>query len=89
MTKNERERVSELVQATEFLLLENIALKFVLEHRQVPNWRKLLDKLLADKEILAGVHLRFRDVHRVIAAGEDPASVLHTLVTNLPARKPH
>jgi len=37
----------------------NIALKLVLEHREVPNGRKLLDRLLSDKEILAGVSLKF------------------------------
>jgi hypothetical protein len=87
MTKTERERVSELLQATEVLLLENIALKLVLEHRQVPNWRKLLDHILADKEILAGVHLRFRDVHREIQLGEDPGNALRALIENLPSRK--
>jgi len=87
MTKAERDRVSELLQAIEVLLLENIALKLVLEHRQVPNWRKLLNHLLADKEILAGVHLRFRDVHREIELGEDPGNALQSLVRSLPSSK--
>jgi len=87
MTKTEKDRVSELLQATEVLLVENIALKLVLEHRQVPNWRKLLNHLLADKEILAGVHLRFKDVHRKIQSGQDPGDALHTLVRRLPSSK--
>ena len=87
MTKTERNRVSELLRATEFLLLENIALKLVLEHRQVPNWRKLLDHLLADKEILAGVKLRFKDIHREMEFGEDPADSLQGLIGSLPRRK--
>jgi hypothetical protein len=76
------------VYATEFLLLENLALKLVLEHRGVSNWHKLLDRLLADKELLAGVHLRFRDVHREIATGDDPAFALQILLGRLPLRKP-
>lgn len=87
MTKTEKQQVSELLRATEVLLLENIALKLVLEHRQVPNWHKLLDRLLSDKELLAGVHLRFRDVHREIEATDNPATALQTLVGTLPSRK--
>jgi hypothetical protein len=41
-------------------------LKLVLEHREVANWQKLSDRLLADKEILAGVRLKFRDIDREI-----------------------
>jgi hypothetical protein len=41
------------LRATECLFLENIALKLVLEHRAVPNWQKLVDRLLDDKEMLA------------------------------------
>jgi hypothetical protein len=63
MTAAEKSRLSAILRATEYLFLENIALKLVLEHREVPNWQKLLDRLLADKEILAGVNLQFRDVH--------------------------
>jgi len=88
LTKNERTQVAHLVRAAEFLLLENLALKLVLEHRQVPNWNKLLDRLLADKELLAGVHLRFRDVHREIATGEEPALALQILLARLSLRKP-
>jgi hypothetical protein len=87
MTKTERNRVSELLRSTEFLLLENIVLKLVLEHRQVPNWRKLVDHLLADKEILAGVKLRFKDIHREIELGENPANALQNLIGSLPRRK--
>jgi hypothetical protein len=46
--------------ATEYLFLENIALKLVLEHREVPNWQKLLNHLLAEKEIRAEVRLNFK-----------------------------
>jgi len=54
MTKREKHRLSAVLRATEYLFVENIALKLVLEHREVPNWEKLLDRLLADQEILAG-----------------------------------
>jgi len=43
MTKQEKKRLSSVLRATEYLFLENIALKLVLEHREVPNWQKLLD----------------------------------------------
>jgi hypothetical protein len=59
MTKQKKKRLSSVLRTTEYLFLENIALKLVLEHREVPNWQKLLDHLLADKEMLAGVRLNF------------------------------
>jgi hypothetical protein len=88
MTRNERRQVSELVRTTECLLHENIALKLLLEHRQVSNWRRLLDRLLADKEILAGVHLRFRDIYREIEASENPSTALQNFVAGFSLRKP-
>jgi hypothetical protein len=45
MTNQEKKRLSAVLRATEYLFLENIALKLVLEHREVPNWQKLLDRL--------------------------------------------
>lgn len=87
MTKVERQQVSNLLRATECLLHENLALKLVLEHRQVRNWRKLLDHLLDDKEILAGVRLRFKDVHQEVELGGDSADALHVLVRSLPSRR--
>lgn len=89
MTANERKHVSELVRTTEYLLLENLALKLVLEHRKVPGWRRLLDKLLADKEILAGVHLRFKDIYREIELSENASRALNVLVSGIALRKPH
>lgn len=68
MTKQEKKRLSAVLRTTEYLFLENIALKLVLEHRAVLSWQKLLDHLLADKEILAGVRLKFSDLNRAIAA---------------------
>jgi hypothetical protein len=59
MTQAEKKRLSAVLHATEFLFLENIALKLVLEHRAIPNWQKLVDHLLADKEMLGGVRLTF------------------------------
>ena len=54
MTKAEKKRLITVIRATEYLFLENIALKLVLEHRAVANWQKLLERLLSDKEMLAG-----------------------------------
>jgi hypothetical protein len=64
--------------ATEYLFLGNIAIKLVLEHREVPNWQKLLNHLLADKEMLAGVRLKLRDVYNEIESAGDPSDVLDT-----------
>ena len=78
MTKQERIRLAGVLRATEYLFLENIALKLVLEHRAVTNWQKLLDRLLDDKEMLTGVRLKFSDLRIGMArsAGEMAASPL-------------
>jgi hypothetical protein len=90
MTKQEKQRLSTVLRATEYLFLENIALKLVLEHREVPNWEKLLDRLLADQEILAGVRLKFRDVYQEIEGAADPSAALSALLGELPTpKKPH
>jgi hypothetical protein len=90
MTKDEKKRVAAVIRATEYLFLENIALKLVLEYRAVPHWQKLLEKLLADKEIMAGVHLKFQDIHREIEKSEDPSKAFDALIAGLPKRpKPH
>ena len=90
MTKQEKRRLSAVLRATEYLFLENIALKLVLEHRQVANWEKLLDRLLSDEEMLAGVRLKFSDLYRDLEASKDPSSVLDTFLGGLPAaKKPH
>ena len=75
MTKDEKKRLSAVLRATEYLFLENIALKLVLEHREVSNWQKLLEHLLSDKEMLADVRLRFSDLYREIEASADPFDV--------------
>jgi hypothetical protein len=90
MTKAEKKRLSAVLRATEYLFLENIALKLVLEHRAVPNWQKLLDHLLSDKEMLAGVRLKFGDLYREIEGSSDPSLALEALLGELPApKKPH
>jgi hypothetical protein len=89
MTKLERTRVSALLRATEYLFLENLALKLVLQNREVPNWRSLLEKLLADKEILAGVHLRFADIYEHVEHSQNPSEALERVVAGLPSGKPN
>jgi len=59
MTNEEKKRLFAVLRATEYLFLENIALKLVLEHRRIANWQKFLDRLLSDKEMMAGVRLKF------------------------------
>ena len=90
MTNEEKKRLSAVLRATEYLFLENIALKLVFEHRQVANWQKLLDHLLSDKEMMAGVRLKFSDLYRELEASNDPSSVLNAFLGGLPAaKKPH
>jgi hypothetical protein len=90
VTKEEKNRLSAVIRATEYLFLENIALKLVLEHRAVTNWQQLLEKLLTDKEILAGVRLKFRDLHAELESSRDPSAALDEFLGELPARKrPH
>lgn len=90
MTTAEKKRLSAVLRATEYLFLENIALKLVLEHREVANWQKLLDHLLSDKEMMAGVALKFSDLYRQLEASKDPSSVLEGFLGGLPAaKKPH
>ena len=90
MTNEEKKRLSAVLRATEYLYLENIALKLVLEHRQVVNWQKLLDHLLTDEEIMAGVRLKFSDLYRDLEASKDPSSALDAFLGGLPAaRKAH
>jgi hypothetical protein len=87
MTKQEKKRLATVLRATEYLFLENIALKLVLEHREVPKWQKLLDHLLADKEMLAGVRLKFRDIYAVIEVSTDPTAALEAFLGELPSPK--
>ena len=86
MTNEEKKRLSAVLRATEYLFLENIALKLVLEHREVTNWQKLLDHLLSDPEMLAGVHLKFGDLLREIEGSTDPSSVLDSFLSGLPKK---
>ncbi len=85
MTKQEKQRLSAVLRATEYLFLENIALKLVLEHRKVPNWQKLAEHLLTDKEMLAGVRLKFTDLYAEIEGSADPSAALEALLGELPA----
>jgi hypothetical protein len=90
MTPAEKKRLSAVLHATEYLFLENIALKLVLEHREVANWQKLLDHLLSDKEMLAGVRLKFSDFYHEIERSSDPSSALESFLGGLPGpKKPH
>jgi len=91
MTNEEKKRLSAVLRATEYLFLENLALKLLLEHRQVANWQKLLDHLLSDKEMMAGVRLKFSDLYGYLEASKYPSSVLNAFLVELPAtkKKPH
>lgn len=87
MTKEEKKRLAMALRAAEYLFVENIALKLVLEHRAVANWQKLLEHLLADKEILSGVRLKFSDLYRELESSKNPTHVLETFLGGLPQPK--
>lgn len=87
MTKAEKERLRDVLRATEYLFLENIALKLALEHRKVANWQKLADRLLDDEEILAGVRLKFGDIYRKLDESPNLSNALEEFLGELPARK--
>lgn len=87
MTNAEKKRLSTVLRATEYLFLENIALKVALEHRAVPNWPKLLERFLSDKEMLAGVRLKFRDLYDQLEGSTDASGALEALMQELPAPK--
>lgn len=87
MTQAEKKRLAAVLHATEYLFLENMALKLVLEHRGVSNWQKLVDHLLADKEMLGGVRLTFRDLYREIEKSGDQSAALEAFLGKIPARK--
>jgi len=87
MTKAEKKRLATVSRATEFLFLENIALKLVLEHRAAPNWQKLVEHLLSDKEMLAGVRLKFRDLYGAIEQSADPSEALEAFLGEMPSAK--
>jgi hypothetical protein len=90
MTKGERERMTAVIEAAEYLFLENLALKLVMEYRAVPNWQKLVERLMADQEVLAGVHLKFRDLSGVLERSVDPSTALEVLLGVSPrGKKPH
>jgi hypothetical protein len=73
MTKEEKKRLSAVIRATEYLFLENIALKLVLDHRAVPNWQGLLEK--------------FRDLYDKLEESADPSEALEALLGRMPAPK--
>jgi hypothetical protein len=89
MTKQEKQGLATVLRATEYLFLENIALKLVLEHREVSNWKRF-ERLLADKEMLAGVRLKFKDLYAEIEGSKDPSEALEAFLGELPGKvKPH
>src|SRR5215831_5297358 len=87
MKDDEKKRLSAVLRATEYLFLENMALKLVLEHRGVANWQKLVDHLISDKEMLRGVRLTFRDLYREFEKSGDPTAALEVFLGKMPKQK--
>jgi len=48
-----------------------------------------VDRLLNDKEILAGVNLQFRDIYQEVEHSDSPSEALERLVRGLPSKKPN
>jgi hypothetical protein len=64
---------------------KNFALKLALEHREVQIWQNLLARLLTDKEMLAGVRLKFSDTYK-----ESKGRVgLEWFLGDIPPQKPN
>ena len=90
MTKDERKRFASLTEVAECLFLENLALKMVLEHHAVPNWQKLVDRIVDDPDLLAGVHLKFQGLHAKLERTPNPSAALDALLGLPPRRnRPH
>jgi hypothetical protein len=87
MTKHERKRFAAVIEAAECLYLENIALKLVLEHREVANWQMLVERIMQDAEILDGIHLKFRDLYEKLERVPDASAALDNLLAPLPRSK--
>ena len=87
MTRQEKKRLQEVLRAAEYLFVENLALKLVLDHRGIKDWQRLADRLIADKEILAGVRLKFSDLYRQIEKSDDPSAALEHWLSEIPAAK--
>jgi hypothetical protein len=68
-------------------VLDNVAPKLVLEQRSVPNWKKLLERLLSDKEILAGVRLKFKPICEDMNRDRDFSEALAAILGQPPAAK--
>ena len=78
------------MEAAQCLFVENLALKLVMEYRAVRNWQKLVDKLMEDEELLAGVELKFRDLVQVLEHTPNPSTALETVLRHRTrTRKPH
>jgi predicted enzyme related to lactoylglutathione lyase len=52
-----------------------------------PNWQKLVDHLISDKEMLGGVRLTFRDLYKQIEKSADPTAALEAFLGRIPKRK--
>ncbi len=90
MTKDERQRFAAIMEAAECLFVENLALKVVMEYRAVPNWQKLVENLMKDEEILAGVELKFRDLLHILEHTPNPSVALQSLLGHRTrAKRPH
>ena len=57
------------------------------KNRQAANWQELLDHLLSDKALMAGVRLKFSDLYSDLEASKDTTSVRDAFLTGLPAAK--
>ena len=59
----------------------------IIEHHEIKNWEKLLEHLLIDKELLAGISLKFRDLYAKLDQSKDPSDALDSLLSTFPASK--
>jgi hypothetical protein len=59
----------------------------VLDHREVPNWQRLVNKLMEDEELMNGVRLKFSDLYKKLERVPDAEAALDTLIGRRPKTK--
>lgn len=86
MTADEKNWMITVVRWTEQLLLENCALKVVLESHRVAaqTYERECKELMASKTISEHVHAEFANLYAGIESTPDPSKALEALAQGLP-----
>lgn len=85
MTEDEKRLVVLTVRVVEHLLLENFALKVVLQTNPARDWQSQVSRLLADPAATAKMRDTFRDIYEQIDQAPDLSKAVATLLQAFPA----